>query len=173
MHLVAQGHSDVGSVRDHNEDAFFTDIGLGLFTVCDGVGGAEAGEVASAMTVARLVTDRKDLSERLEAAGTPGDEAVVELLLDGLRRSLAGVSETIFTKALKDRTLQGMSTTAVALAISGSRAALAHVGDSRIYLLRKGKLYQLTEDHSLAWELYRQGVLKSSDMASWPVTSIG
>jgi len=167
MHLVAQGQSDIGRLRDHNEDAFFTDVDLGLFAVCDGVGGAQAGEVASAMTVAQLVTERKALTDRVAAAGDPGAETVVELLLDQLRKSLAGASEAIFTKAMKDRDLQGMSTTAVALSITGSRAAIAHVGDSRIYLLRKGKLYQLTEDHSLAWELYRQNVLRRSDMATF------
>ena len=167
MHIVAAGQSHIGLVREHNEDAFFTDVGLGLFSVCDGVGGAQAGEVASAMTVSRLVTDLRSLQAKLAEAGGPGDEAVLELLLDQFRLSLAGVSEEVFTRALRDRDLQGMSTTAVALAVSGSRAVLAHVGDSRIYLFRKGKLYQLTEDHSLAWELYRQGVLKSSDMATF------
>lgn len=167
MKLSAYALSDVGKVRQNNEDSYLIDDAHGLFAVCDGVGGTSGGEVASAMTVRLMAAFRKEASPKLRELGQPGTEEVLTGLVEHLDKSLVAASEAVFERAAGDAALTGMSTTAVAMAATGSRAALAYVGDSRIYLLRKGKLYQLSEDHSLAWELYRQGVLKSDDLTTF------
>jgi serine/threonine protein phosphatase PrpC len=167
MRLLAYGHSDVGKVRKNNEDSYLIDDAHGLFAVCDGVGGVAGGEVASAMTVRLLAEKRKAESPRLRELGAQGTETALSGLVDHLDEALSAASEAVFDRGADDKSLTGMSTTAVAMAATGSRAALAYVGDSRIYLLRKGKLYQLSEDHSLAWELYRQGVLNSDDLTTF------
>ncbi len=167
MKLSAYGLSDVGQVRENNEDSFLIDDAHGLYAVCDGVGGAAGGEIASAMTVRKLADWRAADSARLKGVGPPGTEAALSALVDHLDAGLSEASEAVFDRAAEEEGLSGMSTTAVAMAATGSRAALAYVGDSRIYLLRKDKLYQLSEDHSLAWELYRQGVLKSDDLTTF------
>ena len=167
MKLSAHALSDKGRVRENNEDSFFIDDAIELYVVCDGVGGSKAGEVASAMTVSLLAERRHAASEALDKVGAPGAEPVLDALLQELDESLVAASRSVFDRAAGDPTLKGMSTTAVAMAATGSRAALAYVGDSRIYLLRKGKLYQLSEDHSLAWELHRQGVLSAEDLETF------
>jgi len=167
MKLVAHGLTDIGVRRDHNEDALLVDPDCGFFAVCDGVGGAKAGEVASSMAIERLRRDRDGLQERLAELGESDSDEVVRLLMEQLDKSIDGASEDIYNRGLIDQSMAGMSTTAVALSIRGSRGSVAHVGDSRIYLLRDGDLYQLTEDHSLACELLRQGVLRQEDMKAF------
>src|SRR5688572_4610305 len=150
--------TDVGRQREHNEDNFLVDPKLRLFVVADGMGGHAAGEVASQIAVhevCRSLRDRRDVVERW-AQGAPdgGDLALMrqEMLLL-LERALQQACVSIFRAAQEDPRKRGMATTTSALLLVGDRGFITHVGDSRIYLLRRGQVHQITEDHSLINEL--------------------
>ena len=153
LYLDHFGLTDAGKVRRNNEDSLLLGDGADetLFVVADGIGGFEAGEVASSMTV--------DLLRALEP-GEPFEAAIRE------------ANRRILTAARDDDKLSGMGTTVVALRFSGSRneprAEVSHVGDSRAYLLRGGELSPLTEDHSLVAELVRSGDLTRAQAAEHP-----
>ena len=153
LYLEHFGLTDAGNVRKNNEDALLAGEGADetLFVVADGIGGFEAGEVASSMTV--------DVLRRLEP-DQPFDEAIKE------------ANRRILAAARGDDKLSGMGTTVVALRFGGTRreprAEISHVGDSRAYLLREGDLKPLTEDHSLVAELVRSGDLTRAQAAEHP-----
>ena len=151
--------TDVGRVRDHNEDSFLVDKKLQLFVVCDGMGGHAAGEVASnlaARTVREvLLGQREALLDFERGTGSTARTDVLRLMESAVQQSCSAV----FGEGQKDETKRGMGTTLVALLLIGSRGFIAHVGDSRLYLYRQGSVHQLTEDHSLINELLRRGRL--------------
>lgn len=151
--------TDVGRVRDVNEDNFLVDKKLNLFVVCDGMGGHAAGEVASSMA-ARCVRDalaneRQRLAELEKGEGATKRQDVLRLMETAVQTACAKVHEA----GAQDESKRGMGTTLVALLIVGNRGFIAHVGDSRIYLHRQGSVHQLTEDHSLINELLKRGRL--------------
>jgi len=151
--------TDVGRVRDHNEDAFLVDKKLSLYAVADGMGGHAAGEVASTMSV-RMVRDalaaeREVLSEFEKGHGGTTRHDIIRLLESSVQQACSAVNQ----EGVKDETKRGMGTTLDALLIVGNRGFIAHVGDSRIYLYRQGSVHQLTEDHSLINELLKRGRL--------------
>lgn len=157
MQLRAAGVSDVGRRRRMNEDAFALLPAQGLFLVADGMGGHSAGHVASGMAareVARAIDDPARASER-----TPSER---------LRGAVAVANEAIVMASKSREDLSGMGTTLVALLAVGDRAALAHVGDSRAYLVRRGRVRQLTDDHSLVGELQRRGELTADAAREHP-----
>lgn len=143
------GATDAGKVRSNNEDSLLAGRGTDktLFVVADGIGGFEAGEVASSITTEIL----EDLA--------PGDS---------LEEAIQRANRKILAVARSDRQFSGMGTTVVALRFSNSTAEVAHVGDSRAYLLRGGQLQQLTEDHSLVTELIRSGDITRAQAADHP-----
>lgn len=129
--------------RENNEDNFLHEPGLRLFAVADGMGGHEGGEVASAIAVQRL----------REAVCEAGTDATAEAVLgSAMERTQAAVC------AARRGRLKHMGSTLSALLLRPDHAAIGHVGDSRIYRLRRGELELLTRDHSLAEELRRQGL---------------
>lgn len=153
LYLEHFGLTDAGKVRRNNEDSLLVGDGVDetLFVVADGIGGFEAGEVASSMTV--------DVLRGLEP-----DESFDAAINEANRRILAAARD--------DDKLSGMGTTVVALRFGGTRdeplAEVSHVGDSRAYLLRDGDLNPLTEDHSLVAELVRSGDLTRAQAAEHP-----
>ncbi len=151
--------TDVGRLRDGNEDSFLVDKGLNLAVVADGMGGHAAGEIASGLAVHVLrdtLHGDKGLLEAFErGVGVTGRKDVLRLLELAVQKACAA----IYAEAQRDPGKRGMGTTVVALLILGSRGFIAHVGDSRIYLLRGGAAHQLTEDHSLINELLKRGRL--------------
>jgi serine/threonine protein phosphatase PrpC len=146
--------TDTGRQRRENEDSAF--VQAPVFVVADGMGGAQAGEVAS-----RIATET--FEQGLPGAGTPEDR-LAELVRDANQR--------IYDRARADRGRAGMGTTLTAAYLTDSQLAIAHVGDSRAYLLRDGKLTRLTQDHSLVDELVRQGKLTEAQAAEHPQRSI-
>jgi len=161
--------TDVGRVRDHNEDNFLADRNLGLFAVADGMGGHAAGEVASTLAVQTLRTflsahrDVLELARGLSEESEGLEEAqrrVLSLLEDAVHRA----SQEIWRAAQVDEGKRGMGTTLSALLLGEHFGYIAHVGDSRIYLLRMGEVQQLTEDHSLVNALLKEGRLKPEDV---------
>jgi serine/threonine protein phosphatase PrpC len=154
--------TDVGKVRDHNEDNFLVDKKLGLFIVADGMGGHAAGEVASAIAVRTVHEEIRREKELLDdyvsgATGaskvTPKD--VVALLEHAVQRACSKIHE----EARADANKRGMGTTLSSLLVVGSQGFIAHVGDSRIYLARAGRVQQVTEDHTVYNELIKRGKL--------------
>jgi serine/threonine protein phosphatase PrpC len=156
------GRTDIGLVREHNEDNFLVaDLTTGnrsirpevrehsvgdkgsLFAVCDGMGGAAAGEVAS-----RIAVDT--IYEMMQAEGPPEDD---EDLARRLEAAIIQAGKRIFTAAKEDRKQRGMGTTVTAAVMTGPRLIIGQVGDSRAYILRKGKLIQVTKDQSLVQQL--------------------
>jgi len=151
--------TDVGRQREHNEDNFLVDKKLGLFVVCDGMGGHAAGEVASALAVRTLHEEIKkefdlvrDYSEARVGASRVNKRDIVNLLEFAVNRA----SGRVYAEAQKDSKKRGMGTTLVATLLIGSQAFITWVGDSRVYHLREGVLTQLTEDHNVYNELIRR-----------------
>jgi len=154
MRLDYAAASDVGLVRKGNEDSFVS--GPHLFAVCDGMGGAQAGEVASEAACRRLLELSPSATE------------------DELRRAVEEANAHVLRAARLERGLAGMGTTLTAAltAPDGASATIAHVGDSRAYLWHDGQLRQLTDDHSLVAEMVRQGRLTAEEAAVHPHRSV-
>jgi serine/threonine protein phosphatase PrpC len=149
--------TDVGRMRDHNEDNYLVDKRLALFVVADGMGGHAAGEVASALAVRIIHEELKKEREAIEAAGiaSRGSKTILALLEQAVQKACAKIHE----EARADPEKRGMGTTLSGLMIAGSHGYIAHVGDSRIYLLRDGRVQQVTEDHTVYNELIKRGKL--------------
>jgi protein phosphatase len=153
--LEVAGRSDVGRVRTSNEDCVGYDQRLGIFVVCDGMGGHAAGEVASQLAVETVLAYFRD-QEPLAADATLADAPIgARLLADAVNKA----NESILEYADQHQATSGMGTTLVAARFAEGKFSIAHVGDSRIYLFREGKLLQLTEDHSFVMEQVRRGIL--------------
>jgi serine/threonine protein phosphatase PrpC len=149
------GRTDPGRVRRRNEDAFVLDPPL--FAVADGMGGAQAGEVASRLAAAAF-------REYHEADRFAPDERLEAIIQEANRR--------IYERARADADVSGMGTTVTAALLTGRRLTLGHVGDSRAYRIRDGGLEQLTEDHSLVGDLMRSGRLTPEEADSHPQRSV-
>jgi serine/threonine protein phosphatase PrpC len=149
------GRTDPGRVRRRNEDSFVLDPPL--FAVADGMGGAQAGEVASRLTAAAF-------REYHEADGLPPGERLPAIIQEANRR--------IYERATSDQGVSGMGTTVTAALLTGGRVTLGHVGDSRAYRIRNGELEQLTDDHSLVGDLMRSGRLTAEEAEAHPQRSV-
>jgi protein phosphatase len=166
MSLTVQvaGKSDLGCVRTNNEDNFGYDTRYGVFVVCDGMGGQAAGEVASKMGVDIVL-------EYFRKAGTETAKYPIEgERLEGvsdranaLASSIRQANKSIYDAASKNAGHAGMGSTVVAALVKGSFLSIAHVGDSRIYLIRKDSIQQLTNDHSLVMEQVRRGLITQEE----------
>jgi PPM family protein phosphatase len=158
--IVAAAVSDVGKVREHNEDSFSCEADRGVFIVCDGMGGHAAGEVASALAV-KTVRERW-LADDIEKAVSLFTEATEpdaqKQLMAALRAGAAAAHDAILSEAARDGEKHGMGTTLVAVRAVGGFAVVAHAGDSRAYLVRDKISMQLTEDHTLLARLLAAGI---------------
>lgn len=158
MKLKAVGLSDVGLVRKNNQDSYIINEDLGLAVVADGMGGHAGGDIASNICVAEienfLTKNRAQLS---------GEERDVLALLT---RAVNAASAKIFNAAQEDGKLRGMGTTASLFILNANNGYFAHVGDSRVYLLSKGHLSLVTEDHTVINEKLKDGSLKKEEAAS-------
>ena len=161
MSLTVQvaGKSDIGCVRTNNEDNFGYDTRYGIFVVCDGMGGQAAGEVASKMGVDTVLN-------YFRQAANNGNFPMVGKALEGvseranaLGSAIQMANGAIFQAASGASEHAGMGSTIVAVLVKGNFLSIAHVGDSRIYLLRQGSIQQLTNDHSLVMEQVRRGLI--------------
>jgi protein phosphatase len=161
MKILAEGITDKGLSRNNNEDDFCIDPETGFFAVADGVGGSASGEVASrtSMKVISEYVRSASPRERYPAAGSDSRSGMLKRLTAGI--NLANV--VICDASGKDTTLQGMGTTVAAVMIEGSRMSIAHVGDSRVYLIRAGVIAQLTDDHSLVAEQVKAGLITKEE----------
>ena len=153
------GRTDLGRVRGNNEDSFKLVPELDLFVLSDGMGGEAHGEVASNMAVETIVGHclqaHKETTLPLVGPPVPDLSPKTNRLASAIRLA----NKEIFKSAQSNPAQRGMGATVVAIWVDGQRLCLAHVGDSRAYLLRAGELQQLTEDHSLVAEQVRRGIL--------------
>jgi serine/threonine protein phosphatase PrpC len=146
--------SDTGKKRRRNEDSYV--VAPPLFAVADGMGGAQAGEVASKLAAAAL--------EDTDSGSSSGQERVVALIQEANRR--------VYARANTDPATSGMGTTMTVALVEGQMVTIGHVGDSRAYLVRAGSLEQLTEDHSLVNELLKSGKLSPQEAETHPQRSV-
>jgi PPM family protein phosphatase len=146
--------SHAGRKRRQNEDAYVLEPPL--FAVADGMGGARAGEIASSLAAAAL--------QESDGNGASGEARVAALIEEANRR--------VFRRATEDREASGMGTTMTVALVEEDRVAIGHVGDSRAYLIREGRLEQLTDDHSLVAELVRSGKLTPEEAEIHPQRAV-
>jgi serine/threonine protein phosphatase PrpC len=173
------GRSDVGCVRTNNEDNFGYDMRHGIYIVCDGMGGQAAGEVASKMAVDTVLAYFRDSASQghFETVGTAvaGASEQAQALSSAIHLANSAVFESSATNPARS----GMGATTVAVSIGkDSTMAIAHVGDSRIYLVRNNEIQQLTQDHSLVMEQVRRGLItleeaKHSEVANIIIRALG
>ena len=154
--VLAIGDTHVGMKRTHNEDSFMLAEEDNLFVVADGMGGHAAGQVASELAAQASVSAMRTL---VDASVSPTEK---------LRAAVSAANREILDTTLRKPELTGMGTTLVALLAAPERVALAHVGDSRAYLVRGGKIRQLTDDHSLVAELVRRREISESAARGHP-----
>lgn len=160
--LAVSGRSDVGLARRHNEDCYDVDTTHNLFLVADGMGGHSHGEVASS-TAVREIRDYIGSYAPLD-----GGLSAADLLETAFREA----HDRVLRKIREDRSLEGMGTTVVALLVRGDAAAVAHVGDSRLYRLREGELSLLTEDHTWVHEQMTAGFLSAAQARVHPLKNV-
>jgi protein phosphatase len=163
LRIEARGVTDVGLRRDHNEDALLVDEALGLFVVADGMGGHAGGGTASRLAVETIQASIRHAREAEPEAF--GSEAGVEEspVPDVLREAVEEACAVIYRTAQADPELAGMGTTVTAALVDGRTAYVAHVGDSRCYLVREGRIYQVSEDHSLVNEQLKAGAISADE----------
>jgi protein phosphatase len=157
LKLRAAGYTDVGLVRSSNEDAYL--VADPIFAVADGMGGHLAGEVASGTTIDTL----REFASAIAKDDDPG-AALVE--------TARAANRAVYEKAAGDPSYTRMGTTLTAAIARDGRLSIAHVGDSRAYLFRKGKLEQLTQDHTLVAEYVRHGRMSEEEAKVHPSRSI-
>lgn len=155
--MLAWAQTDIGMVRETNEDSFVCQPPL--FLVADGMGGHVAGEVAS-----RLAAET--IAKHIAASAAVADYRKL------LAEAIGKANTLIHRMALENSDYAGMGTTVTAAFITGSQLVWGHVGDSRLYLLRAGELRQLTEDHSLVGELLKKGSITTDEALQHPHRNI-
>jgi PPM family protein phosphatase len=178
VQIVSSGLSDVGRVRTNNEDSFRIVEALNLFILSDGMGGEAHGEVASAMAVD--VVNKYCESGKEDSGATVLDEAPSNFSswTRRLKNAVTQANFQIFQSAQQNPEQRGMGATITALWLNDTLLSIAHVGDSRAYLLRSGNLQQLTNDHSLVAEQVRRGLItpqqaEESEMQSVLLRALG
>lgn len=153
--MKTTGKSDKGKRRGNNEDAFLINKKIALLIVADGIGGHQAGEVASRLAVKIMDTYIKEHI---------GGKKIPEVLYDAIIQT----NHVVYTKAKEDKALSGMGTTIVVALYEKEKIHIAHIGDSRAYLITKKDIIQLTQDHSVAAELVRMGTITPEDEKHHP-----
>lgn len=162
--LECAGISDCGHVRDHNEDRWAAYPEDRLFLLADGMGGHAAGEIAASTALSSLYEQTKKWE--IDPVSS------ISEVIDFFRDAVVKTNSVIYQKGQKNSALNGMGTTLSLLYFHQNYALVAHVGDSRIYLLRSHKLEQLTADHSLIAELLALGAIRASESETFPYKHI-
>ena len=159
VNYTAAAVSDRGRKRPSNEDSFGFSVEHGVYVVCDGMGGAAAGEIASSLAVDEVL---RRLSDRTQTETMP----------DVAEQALAAANEVIFSRSERNNKLSGMGTTLVGLVVEERRVWVLNIGDSRCYRLRKSRLEQVTLDHSLVEEQVRLGRMTHSEALRSPLRNV-
>jgi protein phosphatase len=155
--------TDVGMKREHNEDSFLVNDDLGLYVVCDGMGGHAGGETASRLAVQTIEKELISAKLRVDDPFSERTSLPESPLAGALREAVEGACAAVFRTSRANPELAGMGTTCISLLVHGDQAIVGHVGDSRAYLVRDGQVWQLSEDHSLVNEQVRAGLLTDEE----------
>jgi serine/threonine protein phosphatase PrpC len=170
--IEAFGLTDVGRKRKHNEDAFALDLSDGLFIVADGMGGHAAGEVAARITVETIGEFIAATRQKEEATWPFKYNHSLHFNSNRLAIAIEKANERVMAAVAAQPWLKGMGTTVVAGLLNEEILSLAHVGDSRAYLYRDGKLSRLTDDHSWVHEQVAAGILTEDEAKSHPLKNV-
>lgn len=163
MKWISAGHTDVGRVRKNNEDSFLLEPDIGLFIVADGMGGHNAGEVASSMACKQVgAALRADPSAQQAFAKTPTLQNA-DAMRKQLELAVREAGRAIYQRGKNEPECAGMGTTCTAIWLAGRKGFLAHVGDSRVYVLRRNGMFLLSEDHTFIAEQVRRGIMSEEE----------
>ena len=165
VHYTAAAVTDLGRKRPSNEDAFGYSVEHGVYVVCDGMGGAAAGEIASSLAVDEVL--RTYDGPLPEDAGTPGEDQAERALL-----AVYAANQAIYTRSRRNFRLNGMGTTLVMLTAEENRICVVNVGDSRCYRMRGQQFEQITLDHSLVEEQIRAGRMTRAEALRSPLRNV-
>jgi protein phosphatase len=168
MKRTAFGGTDPGKKRANNEDALLVNDKLGLYAVADGIGGNEGGEVASRIAVETLAGVMPDLLGEKDRTPPVGRARTDDPSVSALRQAVYLANRAIGQERSQNPGLSNMGTTLTTLLLRDDKAFIAHIGDSRAYLFRTGKLLQLTDDHSFVTEQVRAGTFTLEQARSSP-----
>lgn len=171
MEVKAYGLTHVGRQRQHNEDSFLVADEAKLFLVADGMGGHAAGEIASRIAVdsiSEFIVHTKEDDGTWPHAYDEHYTRTTNRLVAALRMANTRVLEAM----RKDARLRGMGTTVVACMADGDKISVAHVGDSRAYMIRKGKISRITSDHSWVFEQVQAGMLTEAEAEKHPLRNV-
>lgn len=155
MEISVSGNTHTGMIRNNNEDAYGIFPDFKFYVIADGLGGHAGGEVASRLAVDIIGSEISGAFTTLE---------ITEIM----QRAIQAANSIILMKAGEDSSLHGMGTTVVVAAINEDRAVVAHVGDSRAYLIRKDSITQITKDHTVVEEYIRIGIMTHKDALYHP-----
>lgn len=174
MLVKASGLTDVGLKREGNEDSFSTEDSLGLYIVCDGMGGHLAGEVASQVSVELInKTFRKWVEEEADVDEIFGEpDRSLSLQGNYILGSIRLANRVVYEMALEQKQHHGMGTTVVVILVTPGMIIAANVGDSRIYMVRGGEIEQLSKDHSIVAEQVEMGMMTEEEAATSPMRHI-
>jgi protein phosphatase len=161
VRYAAAAVTDRGRKRPSNEDAYGFSVEAGVYVVCDGMGGAAAGEIASAVAVDEIL--------RLLKQRNPENQIPLQ---DAAQDAICAANDAIYSKAQRNQRLNGMGTTLVVLAAREQHVWVMNIGDSRCYRLRRGKLEQVTRDHSLVEEQVRLGRMTPREALHSPLKNV-
>jgi len=164
--------TDVGVVRDHNEDAAFMETSKGFFIVADGMGGHAAGEVASAMAVETVRKTLESARPEIEAFRRAPTDSGRRQLVQLLQNAVLSAHQAVYQRGQSEQDKAGMGTTLDVVLVAGPEAFVAHVGDSRTYLIREGRSSQITTDHTVAEVLVIEGKLTIEEAQVSPLRTI-
>ncbi len=164
--------TDVGAIRERNEDSGFVNGRQRFFVVADGMGGHSAGDIASALAVDTVRDILDHASPQLAtyvAAPTPAGRDGIRSVLE---RAVREANHAVLTRSLEEPDKHGMGTTLEVVVVLGDEAFIGHVGDSRTYLVRDGAALQATDDHTVAQAMRRAGTLTDTEVDSSPMRSV-
>lgn len=162
MDILVDGRTDKGLVRSNNEDNFYLDDKAGVLVVADGMGGHASGEIASKMAI-DVIRDYFTVlkEERTTLVGKYQDE--YSEMTNRIGSAVRLANKAIYEAAKSNSAWQGMGTTVAAVLLNGNKLSIAHVGDSRVYLVRAGNIEQLTDDHSVVYEQVKRELLTKEE----------
>jgi protein phosphatase len=172
INISHSAKSDIGLKRTHNEDRFLADPLLRLYVVCDGMGGGNAGEVASAMAIDTLRSHLQAAEQNADFPFVGMVDGNVSSATNRLASAMRAANEAIHRASWTNPAYAGMGTTMVAIRLCGNLLSIAHVGDSRLYLIRHGQMQALTTDHSWVAEQVQQGLLTEAEAERSPKRNI-
>ena len=177
MKVVSCGITDIGRKRQRNEDSYLVNDKIGLYIVADGMGGHAGGEFASKIAVSTVeeiirgedrVKSNVPASSYLDSEQSSAEGQEQDRLKDAINRA----GNMIVRRAFEDPELKGMGTTSTVMFVSGDKAYIAHVGDSRAYCVRGSEIIQITEDHSLVHEQLKSGLITEEEARTHQLKNI-